>query len=34
VPHGEAPRYAPITSAAYLRQRLDATYEHLAQTAT
>ncbi len=26
---GAAPRYAPITSGAYLRQRLSATYEHL-----
>ncbi len=30
---GAAPRYAPITSAVYLRQRLDATYEHLAEPA-
>ena len=28
VPAGEAPRYAPITARAYLRQRLSATYAH------
>jgi isopenicillin N synthase-like dioxygenase len=26
---GEAPRYAPVTTAAYLLQRLEATYAHL-----
>jgi isopenicillin N synthase-like dioxygenase len=29
VPPGEAPRYAPITCGAYLRERLTATYDHL-----
>jgi isopenicillin N synthase-like dioxygenase len=31
---GEAPRYPPISAAAYLRSRLDPTYNHWKASAT